>query len=425
MTAREKKLKMFQEGKQRLEDENKKKENQKNYTKEYDKLDYVTVKEKDWTLVRFVGSELPPNDPQREPTGMKEIQRSYIVNDENRGFYCNWSYDKNWILWKIYNKIMEYTWDDSKPQGQNKIYKNVSNFPVLFERCKFNGKSKETRMKWENGWWPTKHIISNVLDRLDYDWHIANKKFKLISKKASEKDGNTFYEPGLPPSIYHNELYPKIIETYGFLEDYDIGIRKIKGKDGITYDVQHSKFLVDEAELAGKVCNDLLTEEELSWEMYNLDKYFRISSYQKIMKNLGIFIQSVDAKMGTNFYTELEELVEAEKKLFDELYGNNEDYVAVLPEVVKEEVKPVETTNTTPVTPARGLSQDFDTVAPFVKDLSEYEKKLVRGVQGDKVIFVEEVGLDSTFPECPNTECKGIQPNELENFCIYCGEKFK
>ena len=66
--TREEKLKLFQEGRKRLEEENKKKENQKNFKKEYDPLNYLSLKDNQYFLVRMIGVELPPNDPKRGPT---------------------------------------------------------------------------------------------------------------------------------------------------------------------------------------------------------------------------------------------------------------------------------------------------------------------------------------------------------------------
>ena len=326
--TKEEQMKAFQESKQKfqkqLKDEAKKSNG--NFTREYEEITYVPFLEKDWQIVRILDGFYTPSDEKRLPTSPKEILRAYIVNDEGRGCWINFSSDKKWFLWKVYNKVLQYNWNPNIGEKGAKEYVYQKQYPSLFNQVKYNGKSNPS--PFENGWYPTKYVVINAIDRKDSAWHKEHKHSKLLSKKQTVKDGVVYNEPGIPPTVYSEKIFQGVVETYGILDYFDIGVRKVKtlssGKETTNYEVQHAKFLQDVDDLGKYIINGDLTAEEQAYEKYDLDKLFPIATYHKIKKNLEHFIKDVDNKLGTSFTRELDDLVEEEKVLFDELYGKQE-----------------------------------------------------------------------------------------------------
>lgn len=57
-----------------------------------------------------------------------------------------------------------------------------------------------------------------------------------------------------------------------------------------------------------------LTEEEASWERYDLDKLYATTSYTKLWNRLRDTIKAIDNELDTHFYEELKELADKEKE---------------------------------------------------------------------------------------------------------------
>lgn len=427
--SREEKLRIFKESQEKtrkkFEEDQKKKSG--SFTKVYEDINYLGLRENEYALVRILDGEYTPYDSKRLSTSPKLISRSRITGDDGKDFFCNWSSDKTWFLWKVYNKVMEYKWDKTLGEKGAPVYQNKEKYPDLFKRVSLNGKEKPSI--YEKGWKPTNSIVINVIDRLDPEWNKQNKHSKLLCKKISEKDGVSYFEPGIPPTAYDQKIYDNVMEKYGFPGDYDIGIRKVISKltkDTKTdYEVVHSKFLVDEIRIKDFIVTDFLTEEELSYGKYNFDELYRVTTYQKIYKKLKIFIALIDAQMKTSFLPELEKLVEIEKREFEKIYGKNEsqeendqdskkeEKVEVKREEVKVEIEKVDTRKVV-------SNDDFSKIASYYKDLNEIDKSYIDKVENGEIVFKNTKGLAA----CTNQACQKKQPIEIMT-CIYCGEKFK
>jgi len=277
----------------------------------------------DFRAYRILG--MPP-DSRAEPTDASYVNLSLILGDDDRKFRVIWP-DRheysNWFLWKIYNRVMAYDWD---PAANQKKFHHDKKHPSVFNRI---NKNNNVKNPYERGWTPSQLVAMNVIDRTQMDWHRENQHTVLWSKKASESNGKMFYESGIPISLY-GSIIDDMIENYGDWEKYDIVVLKLD-KDP-WYKVYHSTDDLNRFKKTPKLITPEmqsimaapLTEEELSWKRYDLNKLFPITSMAKIYKKLKHFIQQVDESFGTPYYEELEELVAKEQAFKEEAKKNGE-----------------------------------------------------------------------------------------------------
>jgi hypothetical protein len=181
----------------------------------------------------------------------------------------------------------------------------------LYNRC---AKNNNLDNAFEKGWKFSAVVLVNVIDRANYDWHAANKKYRLISKKASSYQDKTFFDVGVPDMLY-KLIEDDIVAIDGNVcwEDYDIVIKKIS--EDPWYKVYHgiddAKKL--DADVKALVQERGLTPEESAWQMNDIDKLFPITAYKRIKDKLGLFFQRVDKAFNTHYYDELCGLVEKEE----------------------------------------------------------------------------------------------------------------
>jgi len=233
-----------------------------------------------------------------------------VLGDNGKKFRCIWpnrSDDSSWILWKIYDKVLSYDWDKA---NNMKRFHFAESHPEIFRRVAKNNSENQ----FESGWRPSKVVHLNVIDRHDMEWHRENSHLKVLSKKASEfGDGRIWFEPGVPEYLY-SIIWDEVVEYNGDWSNYDVVLRKLSEKP--YYSAFHP---IDDRKKLLKGTTDFvvdgdLTEEEMSWEGYDFDKLFKITSYTKIKSRLGKFIQKVDLDFDTKLYSELEDLVAIEAK---------------------------------------------------------------------------------------------------------------
>jgi hypothetical protein len=183
--------------------------------------------------------------------------------------------------------------------------------PDLYNRC---AKNNNLDNAYEKGWKFSAVVLVNVIDRANYDWHLSNKKYRLLSKKASAYQDKVFFDVGVPDMLY-KLIEDDIVACDGNVcwEDYDIVIKKIA--ENPWYKVYHgiddAKKL--DADVKALVQDRGLTQEEAAWEMNDIDKLFPVTSYKRIKDKLGLFFQRVDKAFNTRYYNELCEYVEKEE----------------------------------------------------------------------------------------------------------------
>jgi hypothetical protein len=265
-------------------------------------------------VFRFAGL---PYIVREKGTDSKRIFVAMILGDDDKKFRCigpNPNDRKDWILYRVMNKVLDRKWNKDKPSSRGKgdwDYINALTHPDLYNRC---AKNNNLENVLEKGWRFSPVVMVNVIDRANYDWHLKNKRYRLLSKKASSYQDKVFFEPGIPDMLY-KLIEDDIVATDGNVcwEDYDIVIKKID-KDPwykAYHGVDDAKKL--DAEVKALIQDRGLTPEEASWEMNDIDKLFRITPYKRIKDKLGLFFQRVDKAFNTHYYDELCKYVEKEE----------------------------------------------------------------------------------------------------------------
>jgi hypothetical protein len=303
-------------------------EAKKNTSFQFEKIDYAPIQKDEISVFRFIGNPVHARSENFDP---KMVFSSKIKDDKGNMFTVRWSEDSEWILNKIYTTVLSYKWDktalrDDGKQGK-RIYKYVDSYPKMVDRVLHNNEEAKawvdggkTKMIENSGWRPSSSIYFNVIDRADYQWHKENKSFKLIAKKVSYGENSkgekvAYYEAGIPNSLY-KLLLDTVVEEKGDWQDFDIAIKKIKDDPYYKmYSVNDERKISDEKH--APMSNEPLTEEELSWKKFDIDKITPITHYKTIQNRLGTFIKEVDKNLETSFSSELEELVSKEKAELD------------------------------------------------------------------------------------------------------------
>jgi hypothetical protein len=265
-------------------------------------------------VFRFAGL---PYLVREKGTDSKRIFVAMILGDDDKKFRCigpNPDDRKDWILYRVMNKVLARTWNKDKPSVRGKgdwDYTNALTHSDLYNRC---AKNNNLDNAFEKGWKFSAVVLVNVIDRANYDWHLENKKYRLISKKASAYQDRIFFDVGVPDMLY-KLIEDDIVACDGNVcwEDYDIVIKKIAENPWykVYHGVDDAKKL--DADVKALVQDRGLTPEESSWEMNDIDKLFPITPYKRIKDKLGLFFQRVDKAFNTHYYDELCGLVEKEE----------------------------------------------------------------------------------------------------------------
>jgi len=278
----------------------------------YEETVYTALALNQGKVFRIIGA---PTLIRGLPTDPKESYISMMKADNGKKFRCIWpsrTENKDWFLWKIYDTVMKCRYSSEKDAKGNsiKIYDNFNTHPETFKRVAKNDSDNQ----YETGWKPKGFVNMNIIDRHDKKWHEENKHTKLLSKKASEMgdSGKFWFEPGIPTTAY-NSIWDDVVEYSGDFQNYDVVLEK--KKETPWYKAYHSldDFKKIDKEALKVVVEGSLTEEELAYELYDLDKLFKITSYSKIQSKLGDFIKKVDIDFKKTFSDELEKLVVIEK----------------------------------------------------------------------------------------------------------------
>ena len=227
--------------------------------------------------------------------------------------------DKDHIMWKIIRKVMEVKYVDKK-----RVYKNETDHPDVFNKVAHGGYDPVkdvNQFKYSRGWGGQKVVVMNVIDRENIQWHKEHKHTMLLSRNINTSvgsDGETIEWPAIGvPSYGFVDNLASIIVNYGPWENYDLGIKRTGQKTSPYQIVNASAFvkggLKDIPDSISKfVSFDPLTDEEKSWERYDLNKLFSPTSYSKLEKRLGGTIKQIDGIFGTTYFDEIHSLAAKE-----------------------------------------------------------------------------------------------------------------
>ena len=399
-------------------------------------------------ILRFLGKHpdlhYGTTVPTITPTDARVINLSRVIADNGKQMDMIlplYERNSNHIMWRIYDRINTVTWvevkDEKDPtkKKNEKRYINQSKYPEIFNIVNYNN-LPETAMERKyilgRGWKGKELLIVNVIDRAIYDWHQANKHSALLAKKITHKsyaDGteNEFIEKGVPAYGLSGPL-TKLRMVYGDWEQYDIAFERTGQKEtpGEAFNASKNPEKVLDETLQALISSEPLTEEEASWEQYDLDKIFGESSYIKLWNRLHLTIEKIDAQLGTFYADELKKLAdeEASKKMD---FPPKDDEEEPAPEAEPEaEAAPEEPLRRT-VKPAVSTVTLEPKDLPGYKVLTDKEKSLIASVgaapaQGKrdwKIVFTDKASK-RTAP-CP--ECETMSSEEFEH-CPGCGVTF-
>jgi hypothetical protein len=227
--------------------------------------------------------------------------------------------DHSHILWRIIDRVMESEWGDDKKRHFIQEKKN----PEIFNMVSKNNLVPGTPAhKMDRGWSGREYFVMNCIDREPdmYSWSKENKHAVLLSKNVTLGINSTgknveYAEEGIPAYGFTNLLNTNIFKYYGDWEKYDIGIEKLGQMQNpikVINAVKHSEEVPPE--LQPFIVSTPLTEEEMSWVRYDLNKFFSVTSATKIFNRLKLSIKKIDVALGTHFEDELRSLVEEEAK---------------------------------------------------------------------------------------------------------------
>ena len=309
--------------------------------------------------VKIPGTTLP-YEVREKGTDAKFIMYSKIVNSKKTGYNTifwkvsekngNKIPDPDWILTELYNKVGDKTWEDfDKPRwDENKkkevrgeyIYHNKDTevYKVLY--TKDGNKKKDERYPKE--FKPTSGVVMNVIDLMD-DWCAKNKHTKLWSRKVNDwevEDKKTgemktiqFVEPSITATAYpsgnYSGLYDQLMDYFDQIGEFWDASPIWVYKQGMKYDFfdsddkrcngSFSSYKEAPKELQQSSLSDFtrvkeVTEEELAYEMYDLDEKFQPTSYTSLLSKLGWLFKLCDGNLGTDFFERLTELANEEKE---------------------------------------------------------------------------------------------------------------
>jgi hypothetical protein len=279
----------------------------------YPDVPWVALYQDSPQVFRFAGL---PYLVREKGTDSKRIFVAAILGDDDKKFRCigpDPGERKDWILYRVMNKVLARKWNKDKPSARGRgdwDYLNAMTHPDLYNRC---AKNNNLDNAFEKGWKFSEVVLINVIDRANYDWHLENKKYRLLSKRASPYHDTVFFDVGISDMLY-KLIEDDIVACDGNVcwEDYDIVIRKLPESPWykVYHGVDDAKKL--DADIRALVQDRGLTPEEASWEMNDIDRLFPVTSYKRIKDKLGLFLQRVDKALNTCYYDELCGCVEKE-----------------------------------------------------------------------------------------------------------------
>lgn len=278
-------------------------------------LPYTALSTGNDKVVRLLGAPVALREKSTDP---KLFYVSMISGDNDKKFRCIFPDKKEqpgWLLWKILDLVLAGSWE-----GDEKKHTHKDAHPAVFEMVYKNGLRPEMgqRYRFEKGWYPSKMVAMNVIDRHDPEFHAREKSAKLLSKNGNTaQNGATFYEPGISDFTYRR-IWESVVAYHGDWEDYDVVIRKTSTQP--FYEAFHGESEKVKLQDAVKdlIVEGPLTDEEKGYGLIDIDKYFPVTSMMKIKNRLGASIRRIDSAFGKNFTEELNDLAADEERRMKE-----------------------------------------------------------------------------------------------------------
>lgn len=450
----------FEAAMKKREKEKKEAEDKKNGKGNFDGYEVLNWQGTDLgtdTALRLIGR---PYDFRSAPHDAKVLHFSEILKDTKDGYVkINWKpktdpttgletlqLDENWILMELVNKIKEGKWvryaepiiteDGKEKKGEFQHFHKDS---VSFKRIENNQAPKDKFAKRFNA---EPRIVMNCITRMS-DVCKTNKHTVLLSTDhnfwKNDDQGLPIYftKPGIPL-----EVYDKFIsEVLNFRKDWtklDIIIRKEKvmkgNKTNYTYTVRDAKEDKIDPQTRLLLNADPLTEAEIAYGKYNLDKYFATTKYHKLVKNLSGLFKTADGEFGTHFFEKLTELARLEKEEYEK---NTQQSQTTQHRVVKPEENVATNVPTINESVETGESIEDQCKKHFAHwdELTDLDKTFtVAGIEKfvpyqNGIIPVYKKSVETIPCECNDKKYPGTdkQPETVQecSHCMVCGKSFQ
>lgn len=427
-------------------------------------------KKKSWKVYRLIGNPpatiIPNSNPQ--PEDPVEIMYAEVKDDNGKMMklrlpVADGASNTQHLIHRIVARVMEKEYLEPKTPGgkKDKFFPVKANHPDIFEMVSKSGWAPtDNKYQFASDWGGKRVTIFNCIDRDMMDWHRANKHTALLAKNIGVStlgDGSEVEWPatGVPSYGFVSKLL-ELVKTYNSKgkgngwEGFDIGMYRTGTTEqpNIIYNVSafKAKDFLDEIE--GKIdinkisIADDLTDEEKSWERYDLQKLFAPTSYSKILKRMGKQIKRVDAALNTNYYDELKQY--ADKEAAEWKAKKEADVAAAVDNGPKTEVQSeiLQEPIATPLTPeppktetpiseipvrrtAAATNSEVDTsLLKGWEFLTDEEKSKIIRTEKDadgklkNIVYAPDVGALSMC------EC-GIPVPYIMSSCPACGCKFE
>lgn len=418
---------------QSLEEAEKKRNERPTFTpvqRDYESIEWTGLEPGKDKVIRILGN--PPGFGEAKPSDARVVIISRIVADDGKMIrVCRPSYEyfvnngeaPEYFLDKVIRAAKGCRWINGK-----RVCLLQEKNPALYDKVDKNGfDPSDFRYKIDKGWAGRAVFLANVIDRSQMDTHRSTKHSMLLSKKISYKGDKEYAEDGVPAYGFVDKLIPKVV-AYGPWEGYDLSVRKT-GQMSNPYQVCVASRVPEEVQSDVRqyiVTQTELTEEEASWERYDLNKLYATTSYTKLWNRLRDTIRAIDKELDTHFYEELKELADKEKeKLKSEEAEAKEEEISEVATVAEADVAPfdINPAPKAPIKERRAPARDINwSLLPYAGSLSDSQKAMIKSVtkQEDGSICVD-YDTDETIYRCINgCSIDGIP--ESFTICPVCGE---
>jgi len=300
---------------------------------DFEETTYFSLEDKKEKVCRLLGL---PAEIRKNSTDFKFVLQSEVLKDDKKSYLkVNWPIvekdgklvpDPDWFLTKFLNKVREGKWEKyeegkvNEKTGKNGEWRKFHTDTSVFKRVEGNAKIGE---KYPRSFYPAVKVVGNVIDRHD-NWCKENKHSKLIV--AGDNPYTFTNDKNESVTIHYIKYLPKQCYTaitdhlkncsgIKSLSDIDVVIIKDGKSETLKYacfdKTDYPKYLKNK-EAAELASNEPLTEEELKYELYDIDKRTRVTSYAGLKRSLNGLVKLCDAELGTSFEKELEQLCKEE-----------------------------------------------------------------------------------------------------------------
>ena len=418
---------------QSLEEAEKKRNERPTFTpvqRDYESIEWTGLEPGKDKVIRILGN--PPGFGEAKPSDARVVIISRIVADDGKMIrVCRPSYEyfvnngeaPEYFLDKVIRAAKGCRWINGK-----RVCLLQEKNPALYDKVDKNGfDPSDFRYKVDKGWAGRAVFLANVIDRGQMDTHRSTKHSMLLSKKISYKGDKEYAEDGVPAYGFVDKLIPKVV-AYGPWEGYDLSVRKT-GQMSNPYQVCVASRVPEEVQSDVRqyiVAQNELTEEEASWERYDLNKLYATTSYTKLWNRLRDTIRAIDKELDTHFYEELKELADKEKekeKLESEEAEAKEEEISEVATVTEAAPFDINPAPKAPIKERRVPTRDIDwSLLPHADLLSDSQKAMIKSVtkQEDGSICVD-YDTDETIYRCiDGCSIDGIP--ESFTICPVCGK---